>query len=150
MMAAVTVAAPCLCAITITLWRRCSKPLMQVAPEAEAQPAKLFMPKDHQKPEGGPDVRNHHHANTPLWIRFLPSYSGVLSHCVFVVCFVSTTFPWESDRTTYAAPQPASSDSLFKLSSSMALGCVGAGYDGAAANRAGGRRQRAGCLPEIR
>ena len=88
MMAAVTVAAPCLCAITITLWRRCSKPLMQVAPEAEAQPAKLFMPKDHQKPEGGPDVRNHHHANTPLWIRFLPSYSGVLSHCVFVVCFV--------------------------------------------------------------
>ena len=112
MMAAVTVAAPCLCAITITLWRRCSKPLMQVAPEAEAQPAKLFMPKDHQKPEGGPDVRNHHHTNT-LWIRFLPSYSGVLSHCVFVVCFVSTTFPWESDRTTYAASQPAYSDSLF-------------------------------------
>eukprot|EP01043_Picozoa_sp_COSAG02_P007394 COSAG02_NODE_220_length_28426_cov_28.546863_4_plen_119_part_00 len=45
---AVTVAAPCCCAFTITIWRKCSHPLMQVAPEEEKKDPRLFMPREMQ------------------------------------------------------------------------------------------------------
>ena len=56
MLASVTVAAPFACACFITLWRRCSNPLVQVAPDAAKQDAKLFMPKEAKVDAGGVDV----------------------------------------------------------------------------------------------
>ncbi len=43
---AVTVAAPCCCAFMITIWRRCSLPLIQVAPDEEKNDPRLFMPRE--------------------------------------------------------------------------------------------------------
>ena len=45
-LAGVTVAAPCCCAFTITVWRKCSLPLVQVAPEEQKKDARLFMPRE--------------------------------------------------------------------------------------------------------
>jgi hypothetical protein len=45
-LAGVTVAAPASCALTITVWRKCSHPLMQVAPDTEKKDPRLFMPRE--------------------------------------------------------------------------------------------------------
>jgi len=56
MLAGVTVAAPFSCALFITIWRKCSAPLVQVAPEKEKKDARLFMPKEAKIADGGVDV----------------------------------------------------------------------------------------------
>ena len=47
-LAGVTVAAPASCALTITVWRKCSHPLIQVAPDAVKKDSRLFMPREMQ------------------------------------------------------------------------------------------------------